>query len=95
MFRIVVAVNDKPQKSTPSNPMRGKSLAVVGSFLGVGSSVVADFLVVASAVSTGGVGWAKTIRIGTPGVGAAGVGGAVPLILTWCSITVSGTSVTL
>jgi hypothetical protein len=67
--------------------MRGKSLAVVGSFL-AGSSVAA------SAVSTGAAG-ATTIRIGTPGAGAGGGGGAVPDTLTSCSITVSGTSVTL
>ena len=37
IIRIVIAVNDRPQKSAPSSPMSGNSLAVVGSFLGAAS----------------------------------------------------------
>jgi len=51
-IRIVIAISDSPQKSAPSSPMSGTSLAVVGSFLGAAS----DFFGAASAVSTGGVG---------------------------------------
>ena len=38
MARIAVAVNESPQKRTPSNPIKGNSLAVFGSFLGAGSA---------------------------------------------------------
>jgi CheY-like chemotaxis protein len=94
-IRIVIAVSDRPQKSAPSSPMSGKLLAVVGSFLGAASPVVGDFFGAASAVSTGGVGWAATMRIGTPCVGTCGFGGALPVLSTSCATTVSGTSVIL
>src|SRR6516225_1902073 len=67
--------------------MRGKLLAVVGSFAGAGSE---------AAVSVGGgVGLAVATSIGTSGLGAGGGGGAVPALLICCATTVSGTSVIL
>src|SRR6266481_63721 len=89
IVRIVSAVKDRPQKSAPSRPMSGKSLAVFGSFFGAGSGR-------AAAVSTGAggaVGRTAT-RIGTSAFGTGGGGGIFPVAFTSCETKVSGTSVT-
>ena len=65
---------ESPQKSIPSSPTSGNSLAVLGSFAGAGS-------VLAASVGAG-VGGAATTRIGTSGLGAGGGGGIEPVRFT-------------
>src|SRR6266566_2009537 len=90
IFRIVIDVKDRPQKSAPNSPMSGKSLAVFGSCLGAGSAAAVS-TAGAGAVGTGTV----TIRIGTSAFGCGGGGGIFPVLFISSAITVSGTSVTL
>ena len=86
-MRTVLGIRKRVQQNTPRSPTRGKSLAVVGSFVGAGS---AGF-----AAGCAGTGRATTTKIGISCLGGVGGGGVLPDLLTSYATTVTGTSVTL
>src|SRR5271169_2515259 len=85
--RIAIVARESPQKSTPSKPISGSSLAVLGSFAGAGSGAAAVW-------TGGGAGVGTKIRIATSGFGAGGGGGIVPVRFTCCVMIVAGCSTT-
>src|SRR6476620_193316 len=80
VLRIAFRPNESKRARVPSNPIRGRGLAVLGSSAGVAGK---------------GVGSAAAIRIGTSAGGAGGGGGIVPVNFRCCSTTLIGSSTTL
>src|SRR5580704_13129033 len=71
---------------SPRSPIKGRSLAVFGSFSGVAAAI---------SVSGAGAGSEVTTRMGTSAGGAGGGGGIVPVTVRSWATTVSGTSTIL
>src|SRR5689334_608636 len=84
---MIRAPNPAAIIKVPSSVMKGKGLAVCGSFLGAGSGGGS-----ALAVSTGGAGACSTNSTASAGGGGGG-GGISPVTFLVCSATVVGVSV--